>query len=137
MSLTKDLQRELNEPIKGTYAPYYFRYMGFREAIAEAPAAFRAHGVYTLFTRTTPVILKNELIVGNRFCLYVDKDPDFLEQIKQRIGTLFTHKQVRSVEVRGRSAQTGLPQVITLSSREMLEIRGAVNEMIAKAVECK
>ena len=43
------------------------------------------------------------------------------ELIKQRIGALYTHKQVRSVEVRGRSAQTGLPQVITLSSKEMLE----------------
>ena len=43
------------------------------------------------------------------------------ELIKQRIGALYSHKQVRSVEVRGRSAQTGLPQVITLSSKEMLE----------------
>ncbi len=43
------------------------------------------------------------------------------ELIKMRIGALYTHKQVRSVEVRGRDAQTGLPRSVTLTSKEMLE----------------
>ena len=43
------------------------------------------------------------------------------ELIKIRIGALYTHSKVRSVEVRGRSAQTGLPKSITLTSKEMLE----------------
>ena len=54
--------------------------------------------------------------------------------IKERIGALYTHKQVRSVEVRGRSAQTGLPQVITLSSKEMLEAMAEPVSAILDAV---
>lgn len=56
------------------------------------------------------------------------------ELIKQRIGALYTHKQVRSVEVRGRSSQTGLPQVITLSSKEMLEAMAEPVSAILDAV---
>ncbi len=56
------------------------------------------------------------------------------ELIKQRIGCLFTHKQVRSVEVRGRSAETGLPQVVTLSSKEMLEAMAEPVSAILDAV---
>ena len=56
------------------------------------------------------------------------------ELIKQRIGALYTHKQVRSVEVRGRNAQTGLPQVITLSSKEMLEAMAEPVSAIMDAV---
>lgn len=56
------------------------------------------------------------------------------EQIKQKIGALYTHKQVRSVEVRGRNAQTGLPQVITLSSPEMLEAMAEPVSAILDAV---
>ncbi len=61
------------------------------------------------------------------------------ELIKQRIGALFTHKQVRSVEVRGRSAQTGLPQTVTLSSKEMLEAMAepvsAILDVVCSVIE--
>ena len=56
------------------------------------------------------------------------------ELIKQRIGALYTHREVRSVEVRGRSAQTGLPQLITLSSKEMLEAMAEPVSAIMDAV---
>lgn len=56
------------------------------------------------------------------------------ELIKQRIGALYTHKQVRSVEVRGRNAQSGLPEVATLSSREMLEAMAEPVSAILDAV---
>ena len=56
------------------------------------------------------------------------------ELIKQRIGCLYTHKQVRSVEVRGRNAQSGLPEVATLSSREMLEAMAEPVSAILDAV---
>ncbi len=61
------------------------------------------------------------------------------ELIKQRIGALYTHRQVRSVEVRGRSVQTGLPQVITLSSKEMLEAMAepvsAILDVVCSVIE--
>ena len=56
------------------------------------------------------------------------------ELIKHRIGCLYTHKQVRSVEVRGRNAQSGLPEVTTLSSREMLEAMAEPVSAILDAV---
>ena len=70
-------------------------------------------------------------VAGNRLdeaiARYVRKEYGVLigaqtaQTIKMRIGALYSHRQVRSVEVRGRSAESGLPVVITLSSREMLE----------------
>ena len=61
------------------------------------------------------------------------------ELIKQRIGALYTHRQVRSVEVRGRNAQTGLPQTITVSSKEMLEAMAepvsAILDVICSVIE--
>lgn len=61
------------------------------------------------------------------------------ELIKQRIGALYTHKQVRSVEVRGRNAQTGLPQTVTISSKEMLEAMAepvsAILDVICSVIE--
>jgi len=61
------------------------------------------------------------------------------ELIKQRIGALYSHKQVRSVEVRGRNSQTGLPQTITLSSKEMLEAMAepvsAILDVVCSVIE--
>ena len=43
------------------------------------------------------------------------------ETIKKRIGALYLHRMVRSVEIKGRDATTGLPQKATLTSKEMIE----------------
>ncbi len=77
------------------------------------------------------VVSESIRVAGNRLdeaiARYVRKEYGVLigvrtaQTIKMRIGALYSHRQVRSVEVRGRSAESGLPVVITLSSREMLE----------------
>lgn len=43
------------------------------------------------------------------------------ETIKKRIGALYLHRMVRSVEIKGRDAVTGAPQKATLTSKEMIE----------------
>ena len=43
------------------------------------------------------------------------------ETIKKRIGALYLHRMVRSVEIKGRNAETGLPEKAVLTSKEMIE----------------
>ena len=43
------------------------------------------------------------------------------EQIKIKIGAVYEHREARTMEVKGRCLVQGLPKVITLSSKEMLE----------------
>ena len=43
------------------------------------------------------------------------------EQIKIRIGAVYEHGEAKTMEVKGRCLLQGLPKVVTLSSKEMLE----------------
>ena len=43
------------------------------------------------------------------------------EIVKKRIGALYLHRMVRSVEIKGRDAETGLPKQALLTSKEMIE----------------
>ncbi|MBQ9111989.1 MAG: rod shape-determining protein [Clostridia bacterium] len=43
------------------------------------------------------------------------------EQIKVRIGAVYEHGEAKTMEVKGRCLVQGLPKVVTLSSKEMLE----------------
>ena len=43
------------------------------------------------------------------------------EQIKIRIGAVYEHPVAKTMEVKGRCLVQGLPKVVTLSSKEMLE----------------
>ena len=57
------------------------------------------------------------------------------ETIKKRIGALYVHRMVRSVEVKGRDATTGQPQKATLTSKEMIEAMAAPAVAIINAIE--
>ena len=54
------------------------------------------------------------------------------ESIKIRIGAVYRHDVPKTMEVKGRCLSQGLPKVITLSSREMLE---AMYEPISAIIE--
>ena len=71
MKLFKALNKELCIKPDGEYAPYYYRFNGFKKDLAAKPCDLRANGIYSLFTETKPVILKNELIAGNKRSLFV------------------------------------------------------------------
>lgn len=61
------------------------------------------------------------------------------EQIKIRIGAVYKHNEAKYLDVKGRDLMNGLPKVITLSSKEMLEALispiGAILDTIGRVIE--
>ena len=57
----ENLNREFYAVPAGTLAPYYYRYLGYAEDMNARPPMFRANAIYSLFTKTTPVILTSLL----------------------------------------------------------------------------
>lgn len=88
MKLFKRLENEINEEMKGTYAPYYYRYLGYRQGIAVRPPVLRANGIYALFTEPKPVILKNELIAGNLKSLQCQKEKTILAHAEKTVRSV-------------------------------------------------
>ena len=72
MKLFSALNEELKQTLNGVYAPYYYRHLGFRKDLAASYVTLRANGISSLFAESKPVILKNELLAGNRFSLYTE-----------------------------------------------------------------
>ena len=70
MKLFEYLNDEICAETKGVYAPYYYRYLGYKQDIAAEPSTFRANGIYALFTETKPVIMKNEIMTKATRLLY-------------------------------------------------------------------
>lgn len=85
MRLSEKLKNELCSEVDGIYAPYYYRFLGYQNKPDAPTPIFRANGIYSLFTESRPVILKNELIAGNLKSLYVQKFSDVLEYAKKTI----------------------------------------------------
>ena len=73
MKLFESLNRELKQAPCGTYAPYYFRYLGYRNALGADVPILRAEGIRALFSESKPVILKSEWIAGNKNLCFVKK----------------------------------------------------------------
>lgn len=77
------------------------------------------------------VVSKSLKIAGNRFdeaiMRYVRRKYNIAigertaEQIKMRIGAVYEHGTAKTMEVKGRCLVQGLPKVVELSSKEMLE----------------
>ncbi len=77
------------------------------------------------------VVSESIKIAGDRFdeaiIQYVRKKYNVLigertaESIKVQIGAVFDHPVAKTVEVKGRCGDRGLPKVITISSKEMIE----------------
>ena len=89
MKLFEYLNDEICEETKGVYAPYYYRYLGYKQDIAASPSTLRANGIYALFTETKPIILKSEIIAGNKKSLFADVDKitlEYAEKTVQRFG---------------------------------------------------
>ncbi len=116
MKLFEQLNSELCREMRGMYAPYYFRYLGYMQDMAANPPAFRANGIYALFTEPRPVILKNELIAGNTKCLYTQADPQLLRRAKLAVADfgerLFKHNKDHYAPAYEHFLQVGLPGMI-------------------------
>ena len=77
------LRKELAQTPVGSYAPYYFRYLGYRENLSAEISELRANGIYSLFTSPVPVILKNEYFAGNKKSLFCEEDALVLNYAKR------------------------------------------------------
>lgn len=65
---------------------------------------------------------KHNLLIGDRTA----------EQVKVNIGTAYPREEEVSMDVRGRNLVTGLPQKITIDSKEMLEaLAEGVNQIVS------
>ena len=60
MKLFENLNNEIRQGTNGIYAPFYYRYLGYKKDIAAKPSEFRANGIYALFTETKPIIMRNK-----------------------------------------------------------------------------
>ncbi|MBP3606551.1 MAG: hypothetical protein J6J66_08155 [Clostridia bacterium] len=92
MHLFKLLEAELESETEGAYAPYYYRYLGYREALAQRPATLRAAGIASLFSEPTPVILKSEWIAGNLKSLFC-KESELTLDYARRITEGFSERR--------------------------------------------
>lgn len=86
MKLFRYLNDEIYAETNGVFAPYYYRYIGYRKDISAKPSIFRANGIYALFTETKPVIMKNEIITGNKKSLYTNADKIILEDAEKTVN---------------------------------------------------
>lgn len=78
MPLFTELKEELAHEPAGVYAPYFFRYLGYRKHMADPIDICRAWGVYGLFAYTSPRIYCCDLIAGNKHCLWSGADEALL-----------------------------------------------------------
>jgi len=56
------------------------------------------------------------------------------EALKKRIGAVYDHEDPKSVEIKGRCMMQGLPKVITISSKEMIEALAEPTTAILSAI---
>lgn len=74
--MTKILKQELSAPLKGVYAPHYFRAMGLT-AHPDAPHGIRrAHSISSLFATPKPHIYRGDTIVGSIRPLWAEITPE-------------------------------------------------------------
>ena len=67
---------------------------------------------------------KHNVLVGERTA----------EELKMQIGCVFPPEEEKSVEIKGRSLMTGLPQVFTVTSSEMIEAFEEPSTRILEAI---
>ena len=91
MKVFESLNEELKSEQIGTYAPYYFRYLGYTKDMSAEMPILRANGICSLFTQTAPVILKAEWIAGNKNSLFCQEDTLTLNYAKS-ITDLFSQR---------------------------------------------
>lgn len=85
MKLFESLNNELKQKAS-IYAPYYFRYLGYREDLSADYTSLRANGIYSLFTTPKPVILKSEWIAGNQLSLFCEENELVLNYAKNIVS---------------------------------------------------
>ena len=82
---TAALKEEFRNKPDGRFSSEYFRFLGYRDNFAEPINILRTKGIESLFTVPKPRIFKNDLIVGNNHCLYINLPEKTLENIASTV----------------------------------------------------
>lgn len=88
MKLSQELHKEINQSVKGTYAPYLYRYNGMRNHMDEQIALKRAWGINFLFSHSEPHLFASDLIAGSTRGLFVEEDEAVLNHAKELINRI-------------------------------------------------
>lgn len=80
MKITRLLKKEIEAPIKGIYAPFYFKYLGYKDNFNISKALARAKAIKNLFSKPLPYIYRNDKIVGSIRPLWIEKSKEELEE---------------------------------------------------------
>lgn len=83
MKLFEQLKKEMAISHAGTYAPYYFRYLGIQNHLNDPIALLRAHGIHSLFSKTCAHIFPSDLIVGSTYGANIEESEYVLAHAKQ------------------------------------------------------
>lgn len=65
MTVAKQLKKEFENAPQGTFAPYYYKYLGYRENFAADKTEARASAIYALFSRAPAYVYRNDLVAGS------------------------------------------------------------------------
>ena len=123
MQLFHALNEEIKKDPEGTFAPYYYRWLGFRREPDAAPERLRANGIDALFTAHSPVILKNEWFAGNLKGMFSTQEPLVLAHAKKTVESygersFSTNKDHFAPDYR-RVLDEGLPAMLQAIERSM------------------
>jgi len=116
MKRFEQLKEELKHKPCGTYAPYYFRYLGLRDHLSDPIPMMRAHGIYSLFANTKPIIYKNDLIVGSIYGACAEENELKLQHAKSMTDRLgersFITNRDHYAPYYGKALTIGIPGLI-------------------------
>ncbi len=90
MTLTENLKKEFStDKPAGNYAPFYFRYLGYREDLNAPKTTARANAIYTLFSEPGAYIYPSDLIAGSLRPLWTglsDRELNYARGIDNSFG---------------------------------------------------
>ncbi len=87
MKQTKQLMAEIQNLPMGVYAPYYFRYLGYKKALSAPNVTARANGIEALFTLAPAYVYDNDLIAGSIRPMWCEKSTDILNYAGGIVGS--------------------------------------------------
>lgn len=89
MRISEHLKEEIKSGIKGTYAPHYFKFQGYKRAFGASKVQARAEAIEKLFELPHAFIYKNDWIAGSLRPLWCENNKEELEyalSVEQSFG---------------------------------------------------
>ena len=110
------LKKEIENRPNGTYAPYYWKYLGYKSELSAPKRAARVNAVKALFTLPEAHIYQNDWIVGSLRPMFCEKSKEELEyaaRIDQSFGNrTFSHNSDHFAPDYRNFVKFGIPGVL-------------------------